>query len=354
MRNSLNEDTNHLFNLCQSLSPSLDMFQRALSFHPLAFKFRDEKSRLPLHVVCSAFSTGGGSLEIIKFLVELYPESVKMHHTYQGDLPLHFACRGKAPVEVIQYLLKQWPESLKIRDGKDDHTPLQVACCCGASFDVVRYLFERWPESIHIGRSIPSYDLPLHCACKNGSPLGVIPFLVNQWPMAVHCAGSDGLLPLHHACMATSPLPLAEIQCLVQQWPESVEKKEMLSGGLPLHLACTKITTVGVIPYLVKQWPKAVKITDDYMRLPVHLACKGNESYENREGSLEVITSLDDIRCLVYHFPESVEHGHRLHSKKTSRDFWHDPNSTPLDIAALRQPYDEDLVNWLNLPWRIR
>jgi ankyrin repeat protein len=81
---------------------------------------------MPLHVACGAYASGVGSLEIIKYLVEPYPESVNVG-SGRDVLPLHVACEAKAPLDVIQYLLEQSPETIKARGGFDDYTPLQTA-----------------------------------------------------------------------------------------------------------------------------------------------------------------------------------------------------------------------------------
>lgn len=360
------ERADALFALCRQPFSSLEMIQRALSIHPLAYRLRDRDNSLPLHAVCGSHTSGVGSLEIIKYLVELYPESVNV--SLRHSLPLHFAIGAKAPLDVIQYLLEQSPESIKARGGFRRYTPLQMACANGASLEVVQYLVEKWPESIKLTYESHRSAYPLHLACKNAAPLGVIPYLVKQWPEAVKIPTKHGRLPLHKACMATSPLPLAEIQFLVQQWPESVRIQENKNRATPLHCACGSVTSVGVIPYLVKQWPEACKISDGYGWIPLHNAFNGTVSYGSTRGypsASEARTSLEDIQHLVGQCPESAEYTYWVMRQPTDPEIatseWYGgiggnyiPPWTPFNVADSRIPSDDVLANWLKLPWRKR
>ena len=66
-----------LFDMCRSPSLSIDRIQQALAFQPWAFAIRDYNNMLPLHVVCESFKSGGGSVDVVKYLLELYPRSVE-------------------------------------------------------------------------------------------------------------------------------------------------------------------------------------------------------------------------------------------------------------------------------------
>ena len=187
-----------LFDLCRSPSLSKNRIQQALAFQPWAFAIRDYNDMLPLHVVCESFKSGGGSVDVVKYLLELYPKSVEKGDE-NGSLPLHLACEGGAPLQVVQYLYELYPKSVEKSNTKSypplhnivcrcgacnqkSYHPLHLACEFGASFQVVQYLYEQTPQSV---RDKPEKCgglwTPLHHACRGGcSPLDVIQYLVGK------------------------------------------------------------------------------------------------------------------------------------------------------------------------------
>lgn len=73
-----------------------------------------------LHEICQHPEV---SLEIVKFLVDIYPEAVS-HRPPQGQyVPLHdIACDNyRVPIEVVEYLVDRYPKALRI--GNEDILP---------------------------------------------------------------------------------------------------------------------------------------------------------------------------------------------------------------------------------------
>jgi ankyrin repeat protein len=154
----------------------MDRIRQLVNANPDAVKFRTEYSgQIPLHAACGAFEIGGGwSPEVIQYLVDQWPESVKVASN-SGDLPLHRACSNQALLAVVQYLVEQWPESVKRADNYG------------------------W--------------LPLHYACTNQTPLAVVQYLVEQWPESVQHRTARGKTPLDIA-----NLPVAQADIDVTNW----------------------------------------------------------------------------------------------------------------------------------------
>jgi ankyrin repeat protein len=206
-----------LFVECLRCPPSMERIRQLVNANPEAVKFRtDDYGRIPLYAACRDFENGTeGPLEVVQYLVEQWPQSVKTADFY-GDLPLHYACNGKVPLEVIRNLFEQWPESVKTAGN--------------------------------------SGNLPLHCACETEAPLEVIQWLVEQWPESIKTANNEGELPLHKACSNAEGASLAVVQCLVQQWPESVEHRNS-EGETPLAIAALQQhANIVVVDWLKLPW----------------------------------------------------------------------------------------------------
>jgi len=106
---------------------------------------------LPLHEACHG---GGNVLETktIELLVRLWPELVRESRKNEQLesiwLPLHDALsNATVSLDIIQFLVQQGPESIKV-PIKDNMVVIHWACQNGASLPVIRFLAEQWPKSV--------------------------------------------------------------------------------------------------------------------------------------------------------------------------------------------------------------
>ena len=205
-----------LYDECESLSPSIDLIRQLVHANPDAVQHvrNDDLGWIPLHVAFfdaySGSDKGTRLVEVVQFLVEQWPDSVKALGN-DGNVALHHACFNDAPLEVVQYLVGQWQDSIRSIDS-NGNLPLHHACVNMASLDVVQYLVEKWPNSVKTFNN--DRHLPVFLACSN-SQLDVVQFLAKQWPEALFIKQwpesdeFDGHLLLHRACVAA---PLEVIQ----------------------------------------------------------------------------------------------------------------------------------------------
>jgi hypothetical protein len=94
---------------------------------------------------------------------------------------------------------------------------------------------------------------------------------------------------LHVACRYTAPLQV--VQCLVKQWPEAI-KTTNNEGWLALHIACKYKAPLQVVEYLVEQWSESVKTTT--VKGYLSLNCAQN-SYGSGVPMSEVIPLLEAV-----------------------------------------------------------
>jgi len=125
---------------------------------------------------------------------------------YQGNesfrfLPLHLAiCSETVCLEIVQYLVEQWPESLKILI-ENGRVALHLACKNCMSSTIVQYLADQWPEAVQI---MTNGDLPLHIACgTSGTSIDTVTHLIKMRPELVQVRNEYRYLPLHAACCLT-------------------------------------------------------------------------------------------------------------------------------------------------------
>jgi len=122
---------------------------------------------------------------------------------------------------------------------------------------------------------------------------------------------------------------LTAIQWLVQVWPDAVRVQDDF-GRLPLHFALRFGCTADVVEFLVHEWPESCQVPTTNDMLPLHFACRHQSSavtlflldcypqavhFKNNDLQLplhiacmrETSFGLEVIEQLVRAWPESIK-----------------------------------------------
>jgi len=97
----------------------------------------------PLHSACENIPPK----EIVKKLINTFPEAVSQKFVPLGKLPLHVACTWHAPKESIDIILAANRNACKIPDDLGN-LPIHLACFSGAPSAVVENLLKAWPKAV--------------------------------------------------------------------------------------------------------------------------------------------------------------------------------------------------------------
>jgi len=120
-----------------------------------AAKVKDSHERLPIHIAAER----GASLEILKLLVSVYPDSC-YRVNLAGDLPLHLLVRsGTATTESVEMLIEPIMRNETIcRMGSSIgcQLPLHIASEYSCSFKILEALLSTYPEAATTACSLPS------------------------------------------------------------------------------------------------------------------------------------------------------------------------------------------------------
>ena len=284
----------------------------------------DRRNFLPLHSLCMNSNIDEtASLEILNFLVEMNPESVRHRAgpSASGCLAIHYAaaCRSRSFCEVLIY---EYPESLLLVDESGD-APIHVAFGFGKK-EIAEYFYSLAPTSIEIANN--DGMCPIHYAASNPHS-EVIEFLLQQHPQeAARLVDSE--LPFLLAVEASELVTdtsaderqrqLDIVKCLFDVHPAAILEKDRAGklplrivhdgsygeeirdflreqtniakrakdldamatvdedGYLPLHQAMLSNYRLGAVKLIVNGNPSAVQAptNDDYGSLPLHLACQ--------------------------------------------------------------------------------
>jgi len=130
------------------------VLQSMVNIFPDALRVPDWLGCLPLHRALCPSSGGNWNArdycQLIKLIVEYWPESIRT--TYDGKLPLHLACRnmGRKLIDVIWYIFRLYPQAVRVQDDQY-RLPLHIICERKYIPQKLAQRFVReWPASVQV------------------------------------------------------------------------------------------------------------------------------------------------------------------------------------------------------------
>ena len=307
---------------CACINPNvtLDIIQLLIDANPASVRCEDNDGNTPLHYLCDNGEVDEATaLEILKLLIEKYPEVVRHANNDRGGrLPIHKASRGRSP-EFCCVMIEAYPGSEQITDG-NGLLPLHHACTTG-SLATVEYLHNLFPYAIN--RPCTDGLYPIHCAISGifhrnnpTAAVEVVKFLLDCDP---NQKLRRGVPVFHFACLQDCDVSNIEagiqiIKILFDVHPVAIELHNRNStdiqlyheqvqsfingelvyarqagdhrlmittddnGQLPLHRALQNNVRLGSIKLLMKGNPSAVRSVDDRGAFPLHVACEHHDS----------------------------------------------------------------------------
>ena len=169
----------HTIAVHPELSAHYDIVEYLVNFDPTMMRgvdcydanpYNGDLGSIPLNLVCG---NNNASIEIVKFLVERWPSSIR-ERDHDGCLPIHNICQNGGSAAPLS----------KPRGGMDDATALEIA----------KFLVDEDPSTLHEAHS--QGWLPIHFAAGEGHRgRAFCEFLVNQYPESVRRACFNGFLP---------------------------------------------------------------------------------------------------------------------------------------------------------------
>eukprot|EP00984_Skeletonema_dohrnii_P030956 scaffold22890_cov109-Skeletonema_dohrnii-CCMP3373.AAC.3 len=277
---------------------------------------------MPLHYLCDNENVGEiSALEILKLLVEKYPEAVR-HADNKGLLPLHFSCEFKTP-EFCRVLIEAYPGSERMSNNNFGVLPFH--CACGSnSVATVEYLYKLYPDAINHAATNGLYSIHDVIICmthrtNQTAAVETVRYLLKCDPNVIFQKFNGIESMLHFACHwgeyneSNIGDALEFIKVMYDANPEAIEDDEMVSdihefhqqvqafinrqlvyasqaedhrqmmtpdmnGQLPLHRALQNNVRLGSIKLLVKGNPSAIRNVDISCAMPLHVACEYHDS----------------------------------------------------------------------------
>lgn len=144
---------------------------------------------------------------------------------HDGELPIHRACRHQnVPVNVIKALIDAYPQSVEKQTKMTGLIPLQFAVCCVSSTinGVVRLLLLHYTVGATVRDACGETSLISHLYYSSQPSLEVVQMLVEAHPDAVRTSDKYKWYPLHFAARRGD---LEIPQYLIELYPEALLAK---------------------------------------------------------------------------------------------------------------------------------
>ena len=233
----------------------LDIVEYIIYKYPGLLKMKDKNDESPF--LCSGFS---GSVELTEYLLthncDVYDKDS------DGCTILHKACKActNGKLTHIKHLVQNYPALLTMRNNVG-MAPLHYAGCAG-SVELLEYLISFQCDVLDTdsgGLTI------LHHACKENK-LTLVKHIFENYPALLTVIANKGVKLIHTAGRSGS-VELTEY--LISQHCDVRETNS--NGSTILHNACEK-GKLGLVKYLLENYPALLTMTDKYGMTPLHCA----------------------------------------------------------------------------------
>ena len=141
-------------------------------------------------------------------------------------LPIHYCCKYKAPLQVMRAMVEAYPEGLSAASQEFDMLPLHLACQHGCSPAIMDLLLEHYP---YAASTMDAHGLlPLHLACTEGTSVPVVQALLRANPHAAGVPDRRGMTPLVYAEASNYPSSRQVAELLRQI---DIDRSKSSAGG---------------------------------------------------------------------------------------------------------------------------
>ena len=242
--------------------------------------------------------------EIIRCLLEYFPDAAGTVVGDKGSVALHCACKNKNVTPgIIRILIDATSTSVRCEDN-DGWTPLHYLCNNEnldetVSLQILKLLIEKCPEAVrHANRTGGS--LPIHLASRGKSP-EYCRVLIEAYPQTEQIPNNGGALLLHLACLHNT---VHTVEYLYRLYPDAIDH-ETPERFYPIHCAIYSTmnrdcpaAAVDIVQFLLDCDPN-VKLQLRYDLSLLYYACNKEYNDSSIDAGIQIIEVIFDSRPLA-------------------------------------------------------
>ncbi len=280
---------------CDNERVTEEIIRYLLECFPNAVRYIDDEfGCTPLHWICENKNV---TLGMVQLLIDAAPSESLRHENIHGYTPFHAFCTNKkiyydeVRLEILKLLLKSFPESVG-RVDTDKNLPLHIAAA-RQSPEFCSILIDAYPGSERMTNK--NGLIPFHSACEHNT-VAVVKYFYDLYPESINVVDPGGWCPIHHAIRYAED-DTEVVQFLLECNPDALSS----TGQTPLHIACLlNDAKLRIFYHLIDRFPDFVRHENNNGCIPLHLLCVNN--------NLDYEDELDMLNWLLVKYPESVRH----------------------------------------------
>ena len=272
----------------ESIGNMYEVMKYLVEANPSSLLLKDEYNQNPLHVACDNIHISARAVQI---LLEACPQLAcqEGYHPRAQSLPIHNLCRcvlnyeGRkmddiVATDILKLLLEYYPDSVHCDEYGYGELPLHYAAG-HKSPGFCKLLVDAYPDSVR--RRSDNGSLPIHNACLRNCRVDTLEYLLEVYPESLHIRNGNGYLPIHLACHRPGENTSGIIQFMLIRDPECLSKPVVsddfdndyseVNGSLPLHVVCDSEEKPrdDVARLLFDLYPEAILIRNEKGQLPI-------------------------------------------------------------------------------------
>ena len=254
---------------------NIEVIRHIVKMNPDVVKMKDGDSKLPIHM---ALENENMSAEAVEFLLKMWTDSI-FHRDHAYHFPLHKLCVTRREcsanfINILKLLVDTYPELLRVCSPLDGSYPIHLAARC-QSPDFIKVLVDAYSHSVK--KLDGKLKLAFHIACEHGM-LDTVKYLFDLAPESINANDKLGLGPIHFAAVHKNDPEVDVLKFLLTKDPEGASRAVELNitgdavvphindslqrynGFLPLHYAADNGGSIAAMRVLFDFYPDALYI----------------------------------------------------------------------------------------------
>jgi ankyrin repeat protein len=272
---------------------SVETVERILLASPESAWVSNSLGERPLHCACKL---GHIDIEVIRILLFAFPEGASIRN-HAGKLPIHYAAANIHDIDILKEVVEVFPQGLDMKEHRNDSKPLHYACAFKLPKPAVVFLCTATDRAKHATEETDGQgNLPLHLALMYEADIDVSFYLLDLYPNAAKL--SDGRNRSSLQLAVQSPVMTEKfINALISKYPPAVNtpyaapqgggdaSTAWFIGKKPIHVALKSGTKANVIRSLL-----SATLSSDYIESMKTITQEGKSLLQKkREGNSLII-----------------------------------------------------------------
>ena len=289
--------------------------KKILKLLPSAINVKDRSGCIPILLAAANTKT---HVDVLKYLLNAYPEGIQARTNVQGYLPLHLACKNRAPYANISLLLDAFPAAAGLKGKIVFFFYLFFIIIKMGKvinlffFSFLFFLFSSFFFLLSAHRpvwgtlplqlSLAKYHKPVEENQTDGRKINTVGIPENL-RNTIHLDKNQRNVEKHKAVVETEteiklhgePPMWNVISILLHAYPAAAKEVDTSDGMLPLHVASRMHAPFKLMQDLLLAFKNGTRVEDRRGKLPLYYALQTKATMKNINALFEAYPKSADL-----------------------------------------------------------